>query len=94
MRSLVLWLLAMPLTLVGSVPAAAIVLWVATTSYIYLGIDELGAQVEQPFQIMPLWQLCQMAQANIEESLSSPDFQLRMQRVKKTTPSSLDGVWT
>jgi putative membrane protein len=57
MRSLLLWLLALPVTLAGSVPPLLIVLWAASTSYIFLGIDELGAQVEQPFKIMPLWQV-------------------------------------
>ena len=58
MRCLMLWLLALPVTLAGSVPPLLIVLWTAATSFIFLGIDELGAQVEQPFKIMPLWQVC------------------------------------
>ena len=37
MRSLMLWLLALPVVLAGSVPPALIVLWAASTSYIFLG---------------------------------------------------------
>ena len=38
--------------------AVFVALWTATTAFIYLGVEELGAQVEQPFAILPLWQLC------------------------------------
>lgn len=56
MRSLVLWLLLLPLVMSGAgVPPLGVALCAATTSYIYLGIDELGVQVEQPFKILPLW---------------------------------------
>ena len=91
MRALIMWLGALPLVLAGSLPPAIIVLWAATTSYIYIGIDELGAQVEQPFKIMPLWQLCHLAQLNVEEALSSPGFQLRLDRASKSAAFP-DGV--
>jgi len=83
LRSLTIWLLALPLVLAGSMPTMCVVLWVASTSYIYMGLDELGAQVEQPFKIMPLWQLCHLAQLNVEEALSSPNFRLRLNRKTK-----------
>jgi len=84
LRSLTLWLALLPLVLAGSMPAFFVVMWVATTSYIYMGLDELGAKVEQPFKIMPLWQLCHLAQLNVEESLSSPNFKMRLDRASKT----------
>ena len=31
-----------------------------TTTYIFCGMEEIGAQVEQPFETMPLWQLCHL----------------------------------
>jgi len=34
---------------------------------LFLGIEELGVQVEQPFQVIPLWQLCNQVQEDIEE---------------------------
>ena len=54
------------------------------TTYIYLGIDELGVSVEQPFKILPLWQLCHLVQFNIEEALSSPELPLRVVRKRQT----------
>lgn len=71
-RSLTLWLLALPVVLAGTVPAGVNVAWSAITAFIYLGIDELGVQVEQPFAIMPLWQLCQSCQDAVLGALDAP----------------------
>ena len=87
MRSLTLWLCALPVVLTSSMPPVLVGLWTAITSYIYLGVDELGAQVEQPFAIMPLWQLCHLAQLNVEESLSTPDLPLRLNRMSEAIPN-------
>ena len=136
-RSMALWLLALPLALIGSMPPLAVVCFSTATAYIFLGIEELGvqagdtlpsvhpphiqspyypynplclgvarpsisappvhpshpllpltptccldtpslplapltplplgAQVEQPFDILPLWQICHLATRNVEE---------------------------
>lgn len=79
-RSLVLWLLGIPIVLAGSLHPILISLCVASTTYIYFGINELGVQVEQPFKIMPLWQLCHLVTYNIEEALGSPELPLRIKR--------------
>ena len=84
-RSLTLWLLGLPCVLAGTMPTAFVFLCCISTSYVYMGLDELGAQVEQPFKIMPLWQLCHLAQLNVEEALSCPDFNLRLERKTKAT---------
>lgn len=89
MRSLALWLCALPLVITSSMPPLLVAMWTASTSYIYLGVDELGVQVEQPFQILPLWQLCHLAQLNVEEALSTPDLPLRLNRQTTATPSPL-----
>lgn len=89
LRSLSLWLLSLPVVLTGSMPPIFVALWAMGTSYIYLGIDELGAQVEQPFKIMPLWQMCHLAQLNVEEALSSPALPLRLNRKSEATPNPL-----
>jgi len=89
MRSLTLWIMGLPLVLTNSMPALLVAFWTATTSYIFLGIDELGTQVEQPFAMMPLWQLCHLAQLNVEEALSTPDLPLRLNRQSKATPDPL-----
>ena len=90
MRSLTLWLCGLPVVLSNSMPPLLVALWTAATSYIYLGVDELGVQVEQPFQIMPLWQLCHLAQLNVEEALSTPDLPLRLNRQSAATPNPLE----
>lgn len=84
MRSLVLQLLLLPVVLAGTMPPLAVAATVAVTSYIYVGIDELGVQVEQPFQMLPLWQLCHLVQFNIEEALSSPELPLQVVRTRQT----------
>lgn len=89
MRSLTLWILAIPIVLATTIPPIFVALWTATTAFIYLGVEELGAQVEQPFAILPLWQLCHLAQLNVEEALSTPDLPLRLNRPSKATPSPL-----
>ena len=42
------------------------------------------SQVEQPFQMLPLWQLCHLVQFNIEEALSSPELPLQVVRTRQT----------
>ena len=73
----------------SSMQPFVVALWTATTAFIYLGIEELGAQVEQPFSILPLWQLCHLAQLNVEEALSTPDLPLRLNRASIATPDPL-----
>ena len=89
MRSLLLWILGIPLVTATSGPPLLVALWTATTAFIYLGIEELGAQVEQPFASLPLWQLCHLAQLNVEEALSTPDLPLRLNRASKAIPEPL-----
>lgn len=71
-RSMTLWMLALPAVLAFSVPGWLNVLWTAAIAYVYLGIDELGVQVEQPFRVIPLWQLCQLVQEDILEFALQP----------------------
>jgi len=89
MRSLTIWLLGLPIVLCTAMPPLIVSLWTAATAYIYFGIDELGAQVEQPFQIMPLWQLCHLGSSMVEETLSTPELPLRLNRQSLATPNPL-----
>ena len=75
--------------LAGTVPALANAAWAAAVTFIYVGIDELGVQVEQPFRILPLWQLCHLLQLNVEETLSTPDLPLRLNRPSMATPDPM-----
>ena len=38
----------------------------------YAGIEEVGVQVEQPFEILPMTQLCNLIMANLEEAFDAP----------------------
>ena len=67
-RCLVLWLIGLPLLLAGSMNRYAVSLWIFVTSYIFVGIEEVGVQVEQPFEIVPMTQLCNVIMANLEEA--------------------------
>lgn len=55
-RCLLLWLATMPLVLSGRLPPLGVAVATAVTTYIFTGMEEIGAQVEQPFESMPLWQ--------------------------------------
>ena len=39
---------------------------------ILVGIEEVGAQVEQPFEITPMTRLCNVVMFNLEESFAPP----------------------
>merc|ERR1712232_428339 len=57
-RFLWLWCNALPLALypltgpLGTVPVSLLI------SFFMLGIEDIGSRVEQPFDVMPLWQYC------------------------------------
>lgn len=71
-RSITLWLLGLPFVLAGSMPPAAVALWTFATSYIFVGIEETGAQVENPFEVLPMTHLCNVVLFNIEEAIALP----------------------
>lgn len=71
-RCMMLWFLALPLVLAGSMAPLSIALWVAATCYIFVGIEEVGVQVEQPFEVMPMTQLCSIIMFNLEEAFATP----------------------
>mmetsp|Transcript_18897 Transcript_18897/g.27963 ORF Transcript_18897/g.27963 Transcript_18897/m.27963 type:complete len:422 (-) Transcript_18897:50-1315(-) len=67
LRSMTLLMLTLPVALSFAVPPIVNIGWTAAIGFIYLGIDELGVQVEQPFRLIPMWQLCQLVQEDIME---------------------------
>lgn len=58
----------LPLVLAGTMAPSAVGFWVFVTSYVFIGIEEVGVQVEQPFEIVPMTQLCRLIMANLEEA--------------------------
>jgi len=71
-RSMFLWLLALPLVLAGSVAPATCAMWLFLVSYVFVGVEEVGSQVEQPFEITPMTRICTVIMLNIEEAIAIP----------------------
>ena len=69
-RCLMLWLLWLPFSLCGRLPPLGNALTAAITTYIFTGMEEIGAQVEQPFESMPLWQLCHIMAHEAEAAIA------------------------
>jgi len=67
-RCLQLWLIGFPFVLAGTMAPVTIAGWVFVTSYIFVGIDEVGVQVEQPFDIVPMSRICTIIMLNLEET--------------------------
>lgn len=71
-RSVIVFFLAMPFVFAASSTTWLSAVWTFVIAFLFLGIEELGVQVEQPFQVIPLWQLCNQVQADIEELVLHP----------------------
>jgi len=67
-RCLQLWLLGFPFVLAGTMAPMTCAIWVFAVSYAFIGINEVGVQVEQPFQQLPMNKLCVLAMKNLEEA--------------------------
>ena len=72
LRSLALWLLALPFALKGTMAPGTVAMSAFATAYVYVGIEELGVQVEQPFELIPMTRICAIVTANVEEAFSAP----------------------
>jgi len=69
-RVLCLYLCFLPLALIGSgVSPIALVITVALTSYVLIGIDEMGLEMEHPFPIFPMQALATTMQKNIVDQV-------------------------
>ena len=54
--------------LAGTMHPLACASWTGLVSYIFVGIEEVGVQVEQPFEIVPMTQLCNVIMMNLAEA--------------------------
>ena len=69
-RVLCVWLGLMPFALVGiGVSSIALVIHVALTSYVFVGIDEISVEIENPFPILPMFHLCTNMQKNVVQQI-------------------------
>jgi putative membrane protein len=71
-RGLLAWLFLLPcgLTKAGCSTALKLVCVVASAAYLFLGIDEIGLQIEQPFFVMPVHRLAEGLTRDVVEELS------------------------
>jgi putative membrane protein len=70
-RSLMLWLTTLPFALypcTGLLTAPAML----CISFIFLGIDEIGVEIEEPFSIMPLLPLCKKIAMDSKLAMEMP----------------------
>jgi predicted membrane chloride channel (bestrophin family) len=69
-RVLTIWLATLPLGLMGSgIPAVGTVFATGFTSYVLIGLDEIGMEIEHPFPLLPLQQLAAAAQNGVSMQL-------------------------
>jgi len=76
-RTIIIWLLTLPLALwdlmgMSMIPAIFMV------TYLLLGVDEIGVEIEEPFCILPVRPICDMSEREIvgamDQVLRAPDF--------------------
>ena len=69
-RIMVMYLSLLPFGLVASgIPSLGTALASASISYMLIGIDEIGMEIENPFQLLPLQQLAGAIQTDVATQL-------------------------
>ena len=58
-RGLIVWLLALPATVASTCPWWVIGPGTLVVSWLLLGIDDIGMQLEQPYTVMPVKKFCE-----------------------------------
>eukprot|EP00878_Enallax_costatus_P036830 GHUV01041396.1.p1 GENE.GHUV01041396.1~~GHUV01041396.1.p1 ORF type:complete len:319 (+),score=66.40 GHUV01041396.1:337-1293(+) len=84
-RFLILWLMLLPLALWGLCGWLMVPI-VATISFVLLGIEEIGVQIEEPFSILALENLCRKAERHISGMMLMD--QTTYDLVKQTTETA------
>jgi ion channel-forming bestrophin family protein len=75
-RVLCSYLALLPLSLVDKgVSSVAILLSAAIISYVFIGIDEIGVEVEHPFPLLPLHSLCNKMQTSVVQQFCMSSLQ-------------------
>lgn len=70
-RGLLIWLAMLPPALMsaGCATLPKLLIVTSATAYIMLGIDEIGIQIEQPFDILPLHGLANVLTKDVQDEL-------------------------
>lgn len=65
-RVMSLWLLLLPVSLVSSIgPTSTTVITTTLAAYVFVGLDEVGMEIENVFQLLPLQQLAAAVQKDV-----------------------------
>jgi len=72
-RGLMLWLAMLPCALVASGVSNVFSLLVTQlgVAYVMLGIDEIGIQIEQPFDVLPLYGMATVLTRDVQEAFAA-----------------------
>ncbi|KAL7529208.1 hypothetical protein ACHAXR_007125 [Thalassiosira sp. AJA248-18] len=83
-RIMVMYLAILPFALVASgTPSLGVVVASAIASYVLIGVDEIGMEVENPFPMMPLQQLSSAFQNAVGEQMIGEQIMIPSIREKK-----------
>lgn len=81
-RIMSLWLLLLPVSLVSSIgPSSTTVITTTLAAYVFVGLDEVGMEIENVFQLLPLQQLAAAVQNDVRDQFygivrgSQPDIE-------------------
>ncbi len=81
-RIMSLWLLLLPVSLVSSIgPSSTTVITTVLAAYVFVGLDEVGMEIENVFQLLPLQQLAAAVQNDVRDQFygivcgSQPDIE-------------------
>ena len=66
-RFLTLWCNALPMALYPLVGPTLTVPFSLVISFVMFGLEDIGIRVEQPFNILPLWQYCETIEASCNQ---------------------------
>lgn len=72
-RFLWLWCTALPAAMYPIAGPVATVPVTLVISFFMLGIEDIGSRVEQPFDVMPLWQYCQTIDQSCVQQIKFSD---------------------
>lgn len=81
-RVMSLWLLLLPVSLVSSIgPSSTTVITTTLAAYVFVGLDEVGMEIENVFQLLPLQQIAAAVQNDVRDQFygivcgSQPDIE-------------------
>ena len=72
-RSIMIWLLTLPFALSSITTGWTLLPLMFCVSYLILGVDEIGIQIEEPFATLPLTPLCKIIERDLQNVMDCTD---------------------